>query len=153
MKINEETVKIVYDLFKTFFVNEYKSQAEFKAYLREPQDLLLFYEKTSGSLVGFIILRKASYDIDGYFFRIVEAVCKKVYFTENSGFLWTEARVSQEFLTVNVPYEVLHEVQVAISLLSDVLLLLDVQLPKLLVLWTHGWRLLAKTQRRYASKR
>jgi hypothetical protein len=58
LHLGDEAVKTVYDLFKTFFVNEYNSQAEFKAYLRSPQDLLLFYEKSSGALVGFIILRR-----------------------------------------------------------------------------------------------
>lgn len=79
--IDEETAKGVYELFKTFFVNEYNTLSEFKAYLRSPQDLLLFYEKSTGALIGFIILRKNSYNIDNYFFRIVEAVC--ILFYEN----------------------------------------------------------------------
>lgn len=75
LHIKDEKVKIVYDLFKTFFVNEYNSQSEFRAYLRTPEDLLLFYERSTGALVGFIILKKSSYTIDNHFCRIVEAVC------------------------------------------------------------------------------
>lgn len=78
--ISDKAAREVFDLFVTFFLNEYQSFEEFKAYLKEaPQDLLLFTDQ-KGELVGFIILKRSSYNLEGHRFRVVEGVRSSPFF-------------------------------------------------------------------------
>eukprot|EP01124_Arcella_intermedia_P027009 TRINITY_DN51_c1_g1_i1.p1 TRINITY_DN51_c1_g1~~TRINITY_DN51_c1_g1_i1.p1 ORF type:complete len:716 (+),score=115.09 TRINITY_DN51_c1_g1_i1:70-2217(+) len=71
-QLSDEEIRSLYNLFITFFINEYKTFEIFKEYIRSGVTCLLFYTTHEKKLIGFIILNTHEYYLDKQFFRVVQ---------------------------------------------------------------------------------
>ena len=71
--MERDEVEELWDLFSTFFVNEYQNIDVFIDYLQD-KDVILIYENINHTLIGFIIIRFFGIEIQGRYLNIIEGV-------------------------------------------------------------------------------